>query len=210
MNGVAVATSKSYPSGELTQSMSEQIDRIGSLDYLSEQLDQIAVDKGWDASFVVDGDENQHQINSSLIRTVKTINDLSLIANPKNKQIIYVESIQKTFIYDENLDMPENGVTIIEKWEMQLQDAYFASWFATRNSPVDQAQKLQTGWDYASLKNREFIFDGEYHVALNARTYPDGLVRKIGLQVPNDSYAEFTDGACIKVIPNAEQLGYIS
>lgn len=164
---------------------------------------------GWTASLVVDGNETQHQINSSLIRTVKTINDLSLIANPKNKQIIYVESIQKTFIYDENLDMPENGVTIIEKWEMQLQDAYFASWFATRNSPVDQAQKLQTGWDYASLKNRKFIFDGEYHVALNARTYPDGLVRKIGLQIPNDSYAEFTDGACIKVIPNAEPLGYI-
>lgn len=66
VNGVAVATSKSYPSGELTQSMSEQIDRIGSLDYLSEQLDQIAVDKGWDASFVVDASgRNQQEINNS-------------------------------------------------------------------------------------------------------------------------------------------------
>lgn len=31
--------------------------------YLMERLAQIAVDKGWDASFVVDGDKNQHQIN---------------------------------------------------------------------------------------------------------------------------------------------------
>lgn len=67
VNGVAVATSKSYPSGELTQSMSEQIDRIGSLDYLSEQLDQIAVDKGWDASFVVDASgKTQQEINDEL------------------------------------------------------------------------------------------------------------------------------------------------
>ncbi|WP_180023414.1 hypothetical protein [Acinetobacter sp. YH1901134] len=31
--------------------------------YLMERLAQIAVDKGWDATFVVDGDKNQHQIN---------------------------------------------------------------------------------------------------------------------------------------------------
>lgn len=32
--------------------------------YLMQRLAQIAVDKGWDASFVVDGDKNQKQINS--------------------------------------------------------------------------------------------------------------------------------------------------
>lgn len=32
--------------------------------YLMERLAQIAVDKGWDASFVVDGDRNQREINS--------------------------------------------------------------------------------------------------------------------------------------------------
>ncbi|MGS5358973.1 hypothetical protein ACT4YG_006550 [Acinetobacter baumannii] len=31
--------------------------------YLMQRLAEIAVDKGWDASFVVDGDKNQHQIN---------------------------------------------------------------------------------------------------------------------------------------------------
>lgn len=34
--------------------------------YLMQRLAQIAVDKGWDASFVVDGDKNQHQINSGI------------------------------------------------------------------------------------------------------------------------------------------------
>ena len=32
--------------------------------YLMERLAQIAVDKGWDASFVVDGDKTQHEINA--------------------------------------------------------------------------------------------------------------------------------------------------
>src|SRR5690606_21718946 len=33
--------------------------------YLMERLAQIAVDKGWDASFVVDGDKTQKQINDA-------------------------------------------------------------------------------------------------------------------------------------------------
>ncbi|MGH1930851.1 hypothetical protein ACRCKN_03630 [Acinetobacter baumannii] len=47
--------------------------------YLMQRLAEIAVDKGWDASFVVDGDKNQHQINeeqkqinNSLLMPVKT------------------------------------------------------------------------------------------------------------------------------------------
>lgn len=34
--------------------------------YLMQRLAQIAVDKGWDASFVVDGDQNQKQINAAI------------------------------------------------------------------------------------------------------------------------------------------------
>ena len=65
------------------------------------------------------------------------------------------------------------------------------------------------GWDYSSSKNRKFIFDDVYFVALNTKTYPDGLIRKIGLQVPNNSNTEFTENAALKVIPNAEPLGYV-
>ena len=42
VNGVAVATSKSYPSGELTQSMSEQIDRTA---YFYRTITEMAADK---------------------------------------------------------------------------------------------------------------------------------------------------------------------
>lgn len=45
--------------------------------YLMQRLAQIAVDKGWDASFVVDGNENQHEINNKTIRTVESISDLA-------------------------------------------------------------------------------------------------------------------------------------
>src|SRR5690606_31782689 len=48
--------------------------------YLMQRLAQIAVDKGWDASFVVDGDRNQHQINTSFysnsLTDYKTISEL--------------------------------------------------------------------------------------------------------------------------------------
>lgn len=43
--------------------------------YLMERLAQIAVDKGWDASFVVDGDKNQKEINQEQ----REINDLLLL-----------------------------------------------------------------------------------------------------------------------------------
>ena len=51
---------------------------------------------GWvyaqDASFVVDGNENQHQINNSLIRTVDSIADLLMIPNPQPNMTWFVKS----------------------------------------------------------------------------------------------------------------------
>ena len=56
-------------------------------DFLMRRLAQIAVDKGWDASFVVDGDESQHQINQSTIRTVETIADLMRFPTSTDKLV---------------------------------------------------------------------------------------------------------------------------
>lgn len=170
--------------------------------YLMQRLAQIAVDKGWDASFVVDGNENQHQINSSLIRTVKTTNDLLLIKKPKNKQIIHVESIQKTFIYDENLTLPENGVTVIGKWEMEIQEAYYASWFCQAESGVDESVKLQTGYDYAVSKKRAFIVD--IKVDVNPVIVGDS---KVGLWVRSNSVLGFVGDGEVRMLPN-DSTGY--
>ena len=41
--------------------------------YLMERLAQIAVDKGWDASFVVDGDKTQKQINDDVLKQFKEL-----------------------------------------------------------------------------------------------------------------------------------------
>lgn len=59
--------------------------------YLMQRLAQIAVDKGWDASFVVDGSENQHEINRTTVRSVNTIADLLSLQNPKNDQVVFVK-----------------------------------------------------------------------------------------------------------------------
>lgn len=42
----------------------------GEYNYLMQRLAQIAVDKGWDASFVVDGDRNQKQINDDVYNSI--------------------------------------------------------------------------------------------------------------------------------------------
>ena len=60
--------------------------------YLMQRLAQIAVDKGWDASFVVDESGlNQQKLNSG----VESIADLLAIPNPKNGSRVYVKSYYK-------------------------------------------------------------------------------------------------------------------
>lgn len=148
-----------------------------------------------DASLVVDGNETQHQINNSLIRTVKTTNDLLLIQNPKNKQIIYVESIQKTFVYDENLDIPENGVTVVGNWEMEIQEAYYASWFCEAESGVDESVKLQAGYDYATSKKQAFIVDIKVDVNPTNST-------KTALWIRSNSVLGFVGNGEIRMLAN--------
>ncbi len=58
--------------------------------YLMQRLAQIAVDKGWDASFVVDGNENQHQINDSTIYRCETLGDLKNIKPRKLNHTVHV------------------------------------------------------------------------------------------------------------------------
>lgn len=172
--------------------------------------------KGWSADFVVDGNENQHQINNSLIRTVKTTNDLLLIQNPKNKQIIYVESIQKTFVYDENLTLPENGVTIIGKWEMEVQEVYYASDLLPDSSIDNVAEPQDVAinklYQYATSKGRAFIIDKPYYVRSvikgGGESYPalnpfnSGGVSH-AIRVQSNSVLAFIGSGELKLVPSA-------
>lgn len=112
---------KAYLLGEIRK-QGVALDQLDDYyNYLMKRLAQIAVDKGWDASFVVDGNENQKSINSTTIRTVRSIYEL-LSANRQNDKTLHVLSYWKgvgkggnTFVYDPNMPRNKhNGGTIID------------------------------------------------------------------------------------------------
>ena len=86
--------------------------------------------------------------------------DLENINNPKNGQRVFVKSLQKYYIYDSNNTTPPNGVTVVDKWEMDLQDLYYASWFCSGSSIAAPKQdEFMVGYIYATSKNRPFVVD---------------------------------------------------
>lgn len=60
--------------------------------YLMQRLAQIAVDKGWDASFVVDGNENQKYINDKTIQFLASVSDLKNHKPRGIGQVVLVKS----------------------------------------------------------------------------------------------------------------------
>ena len=202
--------------------LKRQIDAFGGVDYFRPNLAggylknaRVMLTNGDIVKSTIDGNTNNPNVsmtgwlNIGNTGVVESIADLLSIQNPSDGCRVFVKSIQKWYTYKINLTTPENSVTIVGKWEMDIQDAYYASWFAQPNVILDQSDSLQAGWDYATLKKSNFVFDRIFYVSQKNHTYPDGLVRKIGLQVPNNSTTYFTDNAAIKLIPNAEPLGYV-
>lgn len=59
--------------------------------YLMQRLAQIAVDKGWDASFVVDGDKTQKQINASLNKDSSLSIESGFSKNNADKVVSFLE-----------------------------------------------------------------------------------------------------------------------
>lgn len=102
----------------------DQLDNYYS--YLLKRIAQIAIDKGWDASFVVDGEYTQKQINDKTIQTFESIADLIAIRKPKDGQTVFVKSYHKglglgggTFIYNASKASIKDFVTIFDGWERQ-------------------------------------------------------------------------------------------
>lgn len=86
--------------------------------YLMQRLAQIAVDKGWDASFVVDGDKTQKQINDNLLggNGSEFINlTLSNVTNAVKKSLYDV-------VYDQLIDVTWFGA--IGNWNKDTQTGY--------------------------------------------------------------------------------------
>lgn len=86
--------------------------------YLMQRLAQIAVDKGWDASFVVDGDRTQKQINDS--NQVPSLSALRLISPKKKGEKAYLISVIAdankgggVFVATQKASLVDNGGTIV-------------------------------------------------------------------------------------------------
>ncbi len=155
--------------------------------------------------------------------TVENILKLNSIQSPIDGQIVYVESISKFYIYDQDLNVSSNEVTIIGKWEMQTQDAYYASWFCekdsvnNRNKP--QTAQIEKGYQYATSKNRPFIIDEAYYVESTVRktknSYPslnpivnDSL--HYAIRVLSNSCLIFKKGVGkLKLVPNNQDWSRI-
>ena len=126
---------------------------------------------------------------------VDPIADLLAIPNPKDGSRVFVRSIQKWYTYKINLTTPENGVTIVGKWEMEIQDAYYASWFCQAESGVDESVKLQAGYDYAVSKKRAFIVDIKVDVNPTNST-------KTALWIRSNSVLGFVGNGEMRMLPN--------
>ncbi|MGA4743459.1 hypothetical protein ACPC5Q_09035 [Acinetobacter junii] len=97
--------------------------------YLMQRLAEIAVNQGWDASFVVDGNETQKVINDKSIRVFDSITDLMAYTPRGNGQTVNVKSYYigenkggDKFYYDSTKSLINNGVTIFNGWLRDLSD----------------------------------------------------------------------------------------
>ncbi len=164
------------------------------------------------AENVFDGNENQHQINNSLIRIVSNKTELLTINNPRNKQVVYVTENEKRYIYNINLTDDDNGVTVIGKWEMEIQEAYYASWFCADSSPSAPKQdEFMVGYIYATSKKRPFIVDIPIYV--NSTRKQSGFYNQVHYAVvaQSNSVLWFTpEGKLIQIGVNEAAYSILS
>ena len=92
---------------------------------------------------------------------------------------------------------------IENKFTMQNQEGYLASWFATPDLKQDQVLKLQEGYDYATSKGKPFIIDGVYNIKAN-RTYIG--TKNVGLIIRDNSDLRFTPQAKLKLISENNEV----
>lgn len=147
--------------------------------YLMQRLTQVAVDRGWDASFVADGDTNQKQINDKTIQNVNTIDELKTVTPRKNGQIVFVkgfrsgstdgngnfewdststETVVEGFIVKTNLLAVGRFKRVMTKPYIDVLDAG-----AYRNGLVETHTYIKAAQNYAiKMKTYAFMPSGNY------------------------------------------------
>ena len=186
--------------------------------YLMERLAQIAVDKGWDASFVVDGDENQHQINENqktLNAGYESIADLLAIPNPKNGSRVYVKSYHaglnkggKSYVFDSSKSSVNDGGLCINGWVAEYKERYTIEDFG---GICDFNLDSNTGYDNADAIEKSLAaLDYALFTAPTATSKP--VIMKSGqslLRTNTDDYVAKTTnelGAGSNFAPNRSRV----
>lgn len=175
-----------------------------------------AGDAGWTDTLIstgIDGGKNQNSLNRSSVYTVETIDELKAIDKWDNRTV-YVKSIEKNYTYNSNLEIDENGVTVVGKWEMEIQDAYYASWFCPQNS-IDnalspQTSNIQNGYKYATDKKKAFVIDNSYYVESTSHNASNSFPALTGndslhyaIRILSNSSLIFKKGVGkLKLVPN--------
>ena len=124
--------------------------------YLMERLAQIAVDKGWDASFVTYNGQTQQKINDGF----SSIAEMLSIAKPKNGMRIFVKGLQGGwFEYNASKSEINDGIMIFNGWvRVTLLDGILPEWAgAPRDGINDDAAAIRACVRYCETHNSKRI-----------------------------------------------------
>lgn len=132
--------------------------------YLMQRLAQIAVDKGWDASFVVDGDKNQHQINSNTAYYYSTV--AAMIADDSLKDGVIVGTKGYHNIFDEggavyliSSTATDYSIPLANGLHAIFRDSFDIRKFGIRdNATLDQTTEIKRMVNYADTRVYEIDF----------------------------------------------------
>ena len=170
-------------------------------DVVNDAINNTAVEGGVlaDTFVTVNDTLTQRQVNSGLASG----ESISAINKPFSGMRVFDKRTGKYFVFTSNGATPVNDVTVLQGiggiWEMTLQDAYYASWFATPDVQESQTLKLQAGYDYATLKGRPFIIDGTYWISSSAQK-GSGTQYLCGLKIRSYSTLKFNVGSKLKIL----------
>lgn len=134
--------------------------------YLMQRLAQIAADKGWDASFVVDGDENQHQINKKTIRHVPSVSEMLSTPKLEDGMRVFVKSTVEPnyalakpfvgsgeFVYVSSKSTINDGGIIVNGWVRVFDEVQLEFWGARPDGSADASSALSSAISFI-LNNR--------------------------------------------------------
>lgn len=117
--------------------------------YLMQRLAQIAVDKGWDASFVTYNGLTQQKINNGLI----SIEELLSVGSPKNGMRVFVKGLQGGwFEYNTSKASVNDGIMIFDGWvRITLETVIKPEWAGAVGDKVnDDTLPVQKCFDYVT------------------------------------------------------------